>query len=315
MKDLFTSSMINRKAWLRTDESRVRGWLEQAGTRVIVWFDGQLMVQPDGTGYFSWHDLSGFRDLLSSPVYLGQHERKEYFTCRLKLWDAHFDGLKLIKLRQACRQFDDFHLSLLFHAQGLINWHQNHAFCPACGSAMQMVQAGHARACSNEQCGKLQYPKLDPAVIFSIVNQQQAKDRILLARKPGWDEYRYSVVAGFVEPGETLEDSVKREAYEETGLQVDQVEYVASQPWPFPDALMLGFRCTTVQQDIRLIDRELESARWFYADEIESAIALGEFKMPFGFSIAWHLIDDWFKQQKGYSLRRLEAKSGASDRV
>jgi NAD+ diphosphatase len=149
----------------------------------------------------------------------------------------------------------------------------------------------------------MHYPKIDPAVIFSVINNSGPESKILLGRKAVWDEYRYSVIAGFVEQGETLEDSVRREAYEETGLVVEHVEYIASQSWPFPDSLMLGFSCETQHWDIRLIDNELEQASWFSAREIEQKSASGEFKMPFEFSMSWHLIDRWFIQQKGYSLK------------
>ncbi len=303
MKDLFSSSLIQRKAWERSDSAQIKSRLEQASSRIIVWFEGQLVVAEDSSAYFSWRELAVHGEVLSLPVYLGQHQTVDYFTCQLKQWVDDFVGLQLFKLRQACRLFDDYHVSLLFHAQGMLNWHKNHSFCSACGAKTQITQAGHARVCEDESCAKIHYPRLDPAVIFSVVNHNGAEPKLLLARKQEWDEYRYSVLAGFVEPGETLEDSVKREAFEETGLAVECVEYVASQPWPFPDALMLAFRCKTTQQEITLIDQELESARWFSAGDIENAICSHEFKMPFEFSIAWYLIDEWFVQQKGYSLK------------
>ena len=302
MKDLFSSSMIQRKAWERGDSALMKSRLEQASSRVIVWFDGQLIAPANDSALFSWRELAGCADHLSPAIYLGRHQGLDYFSCQLDQWLAAFDGMQTLRLRQACRQFDAFHRRLLFHAQGMQNWHNNHSFCSACGGQMRFAQAGHARVCENKQCAKTQYPKIDPAVIFAVVNNSGSEPKLLLARKKEWDEHRYSVLAGFVEPGETLEDSVRREAFEETGLAVEKVGYVASQPWPFPDALMLGFRCETSQQTIRLIDQELESARWFSADEIEAELASGRFRMPFEFSIAWHLIDDWFVRQKGYSL-------------
>ena len=119
-----------------------------------------------------------------------------------------------------------------------------------------------------------------------------------------FDNNSHSVVAGFIEPGETLEDAVKREAYEETGLKVNNVRYFDSQPWPFPGQIMLGFSCETEQWDIQLIDHELESANWFSADEIESKLKSDELKMPFQASISWQLINRWFFSQKNYELER-----------
>ena len=243
--------------------------------------------------------LPGF---LSELVYLGRHESLNYYAYQLNHWHTDFDGLELINLRQASLTVTDYHLGLLYHSQGILNWHNNHPFCSLCGSRTRIINAGHGRQCENSECGREHYPRIDPAVIFSIINNSAAESKILLARKSIWDEYRHSVVAGFVEPGEALEDAVKREAYEETGLKVNNVRYFDSQPWPFPGQIMLGFSCETDQWDIELIDQELESAQWLSASEIEEKIKSATLKMPFRASISWQLINRWFFSQKNYEL-------------
>ncbi len=257
-------------------------------------------MQDDRPVCLSLSDLQAGQ--FDQPVYLGRHGAIDYFACRSLVKDSEGNDQRFESLRAAGRRVSPLELELLFYAQGLLNWHRNHAFCSRCGSASAAEQSGHARRCTNLDCGKLQYPKIDPAVIFSIINTVGPVPKILLGRKAEWDAQRRSVIAGFVEPGERLEDAVRREAWEETGLEVDHVRYIDSQPWPFPDALMLGFSCETRQSDIRLIDRELESAEWFSAEEIEAGLRTGSLQMPYEVSIAWHLIDRWFQAQRGYSV-------------
>ena len=132
------------------------------------------------------------------------------------------------------------------------------------------------------------FPRVDPAIIVLVSDG----DRCLLGRQPGWPEGRYSTIAGFAEPGESLEDAVRREVYEETNVKIDQVRYHSSQPWPFPSSLMLGFNASAASQEIRLNDRELEDAQWFTRKELRSGFP----KLPFRISIARRLIDDWLEQ-------------------
>ncbi len=296
MKDLFSSASIQRKSWLRWDAALIEGYLHQTHSRVLLRFDEQWLMADAQFPGFEWRALAPLSASLGEPLYLGEYRQCHFFCCELRQWHDYFSPFPRLDLRAACRALDETDRSLLFYAQGLLNWHRNHSFCSACGSATRMQQAGHARACINPDCASDYYPKLDPAVIFSIVNNNGPEPRLLLARKRSWDAHRYSVIAGFVEPGETLEDAVQREAYEETGLMVEQVRYIASQPWPFPDALMLGFSCQTRQEVITMIDQELETARWFTPAEIEQMTRAGTFKMPFECSIAWHLVKRWLLQ-------------------
>lgn len=141
-------------------------------------------------------------------------------------------------------------------ARGLLQWHSTHGHCARCGAPSAIAEAGWQRRCSS--CGAAHFPRTDPVVIMLITHG----DRVLIGRSPGWPERMYSLLAGFVEPGETVEDAVRREVYEEAGVRVGAVGYLASQPWPFPASLMLGCHGVAETTDIRLDPQELEDARW-----------------------------------------------------
>ena len=298
---IFSYSPIDRQSEIRADTSLIRDYLQSDKSRIMLWFEGNLITR-ENNFYFLFEELQQPEKQLVDVIYLGHREGCYYFSSQLNQQYAQFDCFKLLNLRSASLTVNDYHLGLLYYSQGLLNWHLNHQYCGSCGSDTRAIHSGHVRQCNNSDCNQEHYPSINPAVIFMIINKTQVEPKILLARQSSWDDCRYSVIAGFVESGETLEDAVKREAYEETGLSVDNIHYADSQPWPFPGSIMVGFNCETSQQDITLIDQELEKASWFSADEIESKCKSGDLKMPFTASIAWHLIDRWFIQQKGYSL-------------
>jgi NAD+ diphosphatase len=173
-------------------------------------------------------------------------------------------------------------------AQGraLLRWQARSRFCGECGTPNELIRGGFATRCPG--CGGERYPRTDPAVIVAVSDGE----RLLLGRQASWPEKRYSVLAGFLEPGETLEQAVAREVMEEAGVRISTCEYLASQPWPFPASLMLGFRATAEPQPVRLGDA-LEDARWFTAEEIRSRIAEGELQISPRLSISRWLIEDW----------------------
>jgi NAD+ diphosphatase len=175
--------------------------------------------------------------------------------------------------------------NLVAHARALVLWHASQIFCGVCGSSARSEAAGNSRICMNNECRREIFPRVDPAIIVLVADG----DRCLLGRQSGWPEGRYSTVAGFVEPGESLEDSVRREVYEETNIRVSTVSYHSSQPWPFPSSIMLGFMAEATSSDIILNDGELEDAQWFTRKELRSGFP----KLPFQISIARRLVDYW----------------------
>ncbi|MGO4426148.1 NAD(+) diphosphatase, partial [Streptomyces sp. MCAF7] len=178
---------------------------------------------------------------------------------------------------------------LLVHAVALENWQRLHRFCSRCGERTVIAAAGHIRRCP--ACGAEHYPRTDPAVIMLVTDDQ---DRALLGRQMHWPEGRFSTLAGFVEPGESIEQAVVREVAEEAGVTVGEVEYVASQPWPFPSSLMLGFMARATSSRIQVDGEEIHEARWFSRDELRAAFKSGEVLPPSGISIAARLIELWY---------------------
>ncbi len=181
--------------------------------------------------------------------------------------------------------------SLLAYARGLMWWHARHRFCGVCGAPTESAEAGHVRRCTNAECKTSHFPRTDPAVIMLVHDG----DRALLGRQKVWPPGMYSTLAGFLEPGESLEETVAREVFEESGIQVGEVRYQSSQPWPFPASLMIGFHATAASREIRLNQSELEDCGWFSRAELRDFGAQGK-SLPRADSIARRLIEDWLAQ-------------------
>jgi NAD+ diphosphatase len=199
-------------------------------------------------------------------------------------------GVHVAGLRQAGPLLGDRDAGLLTHAVALANWHATHTHCPRCGAPTEPVLAGHARRCPVD--GSEHFPRVDPAVIMLV---RDDADRCLLARNRNWPPGRVSILAGFVEPGESLEQAVIREVGEETGLRVSGMRYVGSQPWPMPRSLMLGFDARAAgQQEIVVDEEEIAEARWFTREQLTAAVATREVLLPPPVSIAHRIIESWY---------------------
>jgi NAD+ diphosphatase len=190
-------------------------------------------------------------------------------------------------------RLDRGHLAILAQARSLLAWHENHGFCAKCGSATLPADAGYRRHC--DACGVDHFPRTDPVVIMAVTGE----GGVLLGRQKAWPEGMYSALAGFMEPGETMEEAVRREVKEESGIETGAVHYVASQPWPFPSSLMIGAVAEATGGTLTIDESELETARWFSRDEVRQML-LG--KHPEGFyasrpqAIAWHVVKAALRQ-------------------
>jgi NAD+ diphosphatase len=180
--------------------------------------------------------------------------------------------------------------ALLAYARGLLHWHARHGFCGVCGSPTESVEGGHVRRCLNPSCGAQHFPRTDPAVIMLV---HDGGDRVVLGRQTIWPPGMHSVLAGFVEPGESLEDAVRREVEEEIGVRIGEVRYHSSQPWPFPASIMLGFTARALGGNITVDAHELETARWYSRAELLASPEDESFRLPRRDSIARRLIGDW----------------------
>jgi NAD+ diphosphatase len=238
------------------------------------------------------------------PVLLGIAAEIAYFAIDISHVEGGDNGPALIAAADAA--FLDLRLvgprlsrhegSMLAYARGMFTWHRRHRYCGQCGAPTLSGEGGHVRTCTAEACKLDQFPRTDPAVIMLVTHG----DKCLLGSNPRFPPGMYSTLAGFVEPGETLEAAVAREVFEEAGVPVRNVRYHSSQPWPFPTSLMLGFHADAESETIAFNAEELRDARWFARDWIRAnAREFHEtdaaFRLPRGDSIARRLIEDWLK--------------------
>jgi NAD+ diphosphatase len=198
-----------------------------------------------------------------------------------------------VDARSAAAQLGDGRAAIVAQARSLLNWHSQNPFCTRCGSRTRPQMAGSQRACTNSDCGVVIFPRIDPVVIMLVVSADGK--HCLLGRNPGYPGRLVSALAGYMEPGESIEEAVRRELLEEAGVSVEAVRYFTSQPWPFPSTLMIG--CFAVAEDLELDVnlQELESAQWFSKKEVEELFADQdqEFSAPRSIAIAHHLIKHW----------------------
>ena len=210
-------------------------------------------------------------------------------------------GARRMSLRHAGLLLSADEAGLFAYAKGLSHWQRETRFCAYCGAPLQLVSAGHRAQCTNPDCARLHFPRTDAAVIMLVEHEGAC----LLGRQAGWPPHRYSTLAGFVEPGESLEDAVRREVAEESGVIVDEVRYHSSQPWPMPASLMVGFIATAVSREIHKRDLELEDARWFTPEQIAAGMADGSFVPSTALSISYRLLAHWLQQRAGLDLDEL----------
>ena len=226
------------------------------------------------------------------PIFLGLWQGEAYFAADISHQeDPPFSEFGAYRdLREVGPLMDAEEAAILAYARAMTTWQSRHQFCGRCGGPTESREAGHMQACTNRDCGFLCFPRTDPAVIMLI---HDGNDRCILGRQAVWRSGQHSVLAGFVEPGESLEDAVAREVYEEVGVRITDVQYHSSQPWPFPSSIMLGFWGRATEVNLEVDTFELESARWFSRDEIRICPQDDTFRMPRTDSISRRLIEDW----------------------
>lgn len=300
LPNLLAGPYLERAAHLRKNAEHVQAALSNPETLFVPVWESRSSILRHGDVMVA-HFVTGVQAFASTDpgefVLLGEFRGHAVFAVGLsgerpQLPDAAVDFQDLRTLAGALPPEE---AGLLAYARAMIHWRDTHRFCGRCGSPTQSIDGGHVLRCSNEACRSQQFPRIDPAVIVLVTDGERA----LLGRQASWPPGRYSTVAGFVEPGESLEDAVAREVHEETGVQVDAVDYHSSQPWPFPSSLMLGFTAHASSTEILRVDDELEDARWWTRAEI----AGGAVGLPFTHSISFRLIEDWYDSGADRPLR------------
>jgi NAD+ diphosphatase len=278
---------VDRANVLREDATWVEAAWASPGTRVLVVSDGRALFGEDGSLAFVAPSQApaGTRFLLGVDP---GTEQVAYFGVSGPLPDV--PGAELVTLRQSGAMLSDRDAGLLTHAVALANWHDSHTHCPRCGAATVPSPAGHLASCPVD--GTQHFPRTDPAVIMLVTDPGE---RCLLARNAAWPERRMSILAGFVEPGESAEMAVVREVLEETGVRVTDVEYLGSQPWPMPRSLMLGYQAVATGGQPIVVDAdEIAEAHWFARSELLAALKGGELALPPQSSIARRIIEHWY---------------------
>jgi len=279
----------DRSGLQRADDA----WLAEAwaapATRVLVIADGRL---PVADGQARWVSPAEAPD--GVRVLLGDLDGVVHFAMLLDEVPAEGEWTGLRAIVQSFVDQDSTEAPLVVHAMGIAEWHRATIHCPRCGGRLEPHAAGHELQCVD--CQRLQFPRTDPAVIMVVTDGSPGADdeRCLLGRQASWPEGRYSTLAGFVEPGESLEDAVRREVLEEVGVHVGDVAYFGNQPWPFPSSLMLGFVARAVSTDLDLDGAEIEDARWFTRAQMQAEAEAGTLVLPGGVSISRSLVEFWY---------------------
>ena len=292
----YADNTMDRVAERREDPSWLDTRLRAPTTRFVVVASGRHPFVGTETGtrrpyYLAPYDLDGA--LPGEPILLGVHGGVAYFAVDVTESPPPFPAhVTFLGIRDVITDLDHRDSAVLAYARALVHWHRTHRFCGACGRPTTPVRGGHVRRCSDAACAREHFPRTDPAVITLVVDG----DRCLLARRRDWAPGRRSTVAGFVEPGETLEHTVAREVFEEVGVRVGAVSYRGSQPWPFPQSLMLGFRATAESNDIAVDGDEIAEADWYTPEPDTTAGAL---ILPPSDSISRRLVDDWLAEREG----------------
>ena len=242
-------------------------------------------------------------DTLEQLIFLGLDHQGPLFALDLSHHRDEqasdlLDAGEFIDLREVAWLLDAQQAAKLAYARGLAFWNRHHRYCGACGSPTLGENGGHVRRCVNEACGRLHFPRTDPAVIMLVEDTRDpARPRCLLGRNARFPSRMVSTLAGFVDPMESLEETVAREVYEECGIHVSDIEYQASQPWPFPSSIMLGFRARATSFDISVDGDEISEAHWFEAAELLEFGEWGDdgdgFSLPRRDSIARYLVESW----------------------
>ncbi len=306
----FGGSGLDRAAELRGQADKIAEALSDKAARALpLWRGKPLFAGEDGAVGWLPLDHVVFKDASEAPVFLGRDEAGPRFAHDISDWEpeelpdtlgAFFDPSqqahpdlpadhRFAELRGAMTRLSPRDAEMVATAKAIIGWHQTHGFCAKCGAKTEIALAGWQRDCA--ACGAHHFPRTDPVVIMLITRG----NAVLMGRSPGWPEGMYSLLAGFIEPGETMEAAVRREVFEETGVQVGPVEYLASQPWPFPSSLMFGCHGEAISEPITVDPAEIEDAMWVSREEMADVFAgtNTRIKAARKGAIAHFLISNW----------------------
>ena len=305
---------LDRAAESRSDPAWLELQWQQPYSRVVLLqHDKSLMTRIDGhsapqTLHLTTGHVQDLVDSIEQLIFLGLDHQGPLFALDVSHHDTtcserFLDDGDFIDLREIAWLLDAQQAAKLAYARGLAFWNRHHRYCGSCGAPTRSENGGHLRRCSSEACGRMHFPRNDPAVIMLVEdNRDPTRPRCLLGRNSRFPNRMMSTLAGFVDPMESLEETVAREVFEECGIQVTDVTYQASQPWPFPSSIMLGFRARATSFDIQVDGVEIDEAHWFDARQLQDFGEWGDggdnYSLPRKDSIARYLVDSWVRDIK-----------------
>ena len=302
MEDIycFAGNPLDRASERRRDAAWIASLLDDPAARILPLRDLRPPTRGAASPVLDWQPLGPWRAAIddgATLVFLGRDNERPYFAIDGSGADLGFaDGEEAFDARTLAPLLPAAEAAILGEARSLLDWHARHRFCAQCGAPTRITAAGWVRRCP--ECKASHYPRSDPVAIMLAVRG----DYGLLGRNKRRPGNRFSCLAGFMEPGETLEEAVRREVHEESGIRVGQVKYLACQPWPFPSTLMMGFLCEGISEEITVDPAELAEARWFSRSEIRAMVARAadgaaddpaQMSVPGPVAIAHHLCRRW----------------------
>src|SRR6516162_2140025 len=295
----FAGNPLDRVSERRRDNAWIASLLEEQETRLIPLRDLKPSIRNGHEMALDWQPVGPWREVIAAGAtlaFLGIAEGRAHFALDVTGTDQSPDpATENIDVRTLAPLIAGAEAAILAEARSVVDWHARHRFCAQCGTPSEVASAGWARHCPS--CRAHHFPRVDPVVIMLVVGGERA----LLGRGRRRPGARFSCLAGFMEPGETLEDAVRREVREESGIRCGRVRYLASQPWPFPSTLMIGFLAEALTEEITVDPEELAEARWFTRDEIREMVARAaagvddpaRASLPAPVAIAHHICRRW----------------------
>ena len=274
------------------DQEHLQSFINDPNAKALLLDQGRPALNPKGG--LKWvkpTDLIGQNIADPGPLFLGKQDGTPVFAFSIETENAITEAESFQDMRTVASQLSPVELALAGQAKSLMDWHADHRFCAKCGAGSRGDRGGTTRKC--DSCGADHFPRVNPVTIMLVING----DDCLLGRGHNWPDGAYSALAGFISPGETVEEGCAREIYEEVGLTIKNPRYIFSQPWPFPSQLMMGLICETNERELTIDKNEIQDAKWFSREEVEAVFAKRSevFRRPPRFTIAHQLLRYWLK--------------------
>jgi len=274
---VFTGNCFDRASHLRNDANWLAEQKQEPKSRFLPLHRLKALIEIGEGSRIDWRsaaEVQEFLDNNSTLIFLGLLDGVAHFAIDVSTIEnpkapPNESWGKFIDVRSISAQLDSHEAGVLAQARSMLAWHDNHQFCSVCGAPSNLYDSGYSRKCSREECGGMHFPRTDPVAIMMVIKD----DKCLLGYGPHFPKEQYSALAGFIEPGETIEQGVRREIMEETGVKVGDVKYHSSQPWPYPSSLMIGCFAEALSDEITLDPVELAHADWFTKDQVREMLA------------------------------------------